>query len=702
MPPRDTPTVDVELSLHRWYADSYAIELRFKRPNSNVDIPPVRAVKVQIDFDALREHSTDIEAYGRLLTNILFSESAIRDRFIQARTVAQQQGIPLRLRLFVAPSAPELSDLRWETLRDPQTDGWLITNQNVFFSRFLSTLDWREIRMRAWNDLRALAVVASPSDLHSYRPEGRPLTPIDRDKELARAVTALEGIRVTPIGPGVRASLDNICNHLGEEHDILYLVCHGALIEREPKLWLENEDGNAEVVDGGEIVARLSELQYRPSLVVLASCQSAGKGDDAATEDEGAMAALGPRLVMEAGIPAVLAMQGNVTMRTVSEFMPALFRNLKSDGRIDRAMTLARGETRDRPDSWMPVLFMRLTSGRIWYEPGFAGRDSQFERWPTLITSIKKGQCTPIIGSGFLEPIVGSTREIARRWSETHHYPMAPQRVEDLTEVAEFMAWSQTEAWARDQLRDEVSQEILHRFGDKLPDVPNDAMTEELITVAGAWLRQQNPNEPHNVLARLPFKIYLSTNPDSLIADALREAGKQPEVDLCRWNDDLEWPPSIEERNPDYQPDKDHPLVYHLFGGFQVEQSVVLTEDNYFDYLIGIARNNNPMPSAVGKALASSALLFLGFHLDDWDFRVTLRNVMSLEGGHKRKKPDYVHVAVQIDPEEARIRDVERARRYLESRFEGASINIYWGSVDDFLKELQDQWTRQAAAARRG
>lgn len=706
MPPRETPTADLEISLHRWYAESYAIELRFKRPNSEADIPPVRAVKVQIDFDALREHSTDIEAYGRLLTNILFSESEIRDRFIQARTVAQEEGIPLRLRLFVAPSAPELSDLRWETLRDPQTDRWLITNQNIFFSRFLSTLDWRQIRLRARNDLRALAVVASPADLHKYRPNDQELTPIDRDKELARAASALEGIHVTSIGPGVKVSLDNICSHLSDEHDILYLVCHGALIEREPKLWLENEDGDAEIVDGGEIVARLSDLQYRPTLIVLVSCQSAGKGDDAATEDEGALAALGPRLVMEAGIPAVLAMQGNVTVRTMSEFMPALFRNLKSDGRIDRAMTLARGETRDRPDSWMPVLFMRLTSGRIWYEPGFAAggdrRDKQFERWPALISSIKNGECTPIIGSGFLEPIIGSTREIARRWSEAYHYPMAPHGVEDLTEVAEYLAVSQGERFARSYLREEVSQEILRRFGDKLPDVSDEASADELITAAGAWLRQHSPTEPHKMLAALPFKIYLSTNPDSLITDALREAGKRPQVDLCRWNDDLDWPPSIEEKNPDYQPDKHHPLVYHLFGGFEVQQSVVLTEDNYFDYLIGITRNTNPMPSVVGKALASSALLFLGFQLDDWDFRVTLRNIMALEGGHKRRTPDFVHVAVQIDPEEGRIRDAERARKYLQNRFEGADINIYWGSVDDFLKELHDHWLRQAAAARRG
>ena len=73
--------------------------------------------------------------------------------------------------------------------------------------------------------------------------------------------------------------------------------------------------------------------------------------------DEGVLAALGPRLA-QAGIPAVIAMQGNVTMRTVGTFMPVFFRELQVDGRIDRAVAVARGAVRDWDDWWMPVLFI--------------------------------------------------------------------------------------------------------------------------------------------------------------------------------------------------------------------------------------------------------------------------------------------------------------------------------------------------------
>src|SRR3712207_7889167 len=53
----------------------------------------------------------------------------------------------------------------------------------------------------------------------------------------------------------------------------LYLVCHGALVQGEPRLWLEDETGQVGVTAGTELVTRLAELSRRPRLVVLASCQ---------------------------------------------------------------------------------------------------------------------------------------------------------------------------------------------------------------------------------------------------------------------------------------------------------------------------------------------------------------------------------------------------------------------------------------------
>ena len=94
--------------------------------------------------------------------------------------------------------------------------------------------------------------------------------------------------------------MNNIVSKLREGYDIFQLVCHGAFIDGEPVLYLEDETGKVAVVHGAELATNLSELKQRPRLVVLASCESAGTGVEPATADQGVLATLGPRLA-EAG-----------------------------------------------------------------------------------------------------------------------------------------------------------------------------------------------------------------------------------------------------------------------------------------------------------------------------------------------------------------------------------------------------------------
>jgi hypothetical protein len=372
--------------------------------------------------------------------------------------------------------------------------------------------------------------------------------------------------------------------------------------------------------------------------------------------------------------------------------MPVFFRELARDGQIDRAVAAARGAVRARPDAWMPVLFLRLRSGRIWYVPGFAaGEGPAFERWPALLDNIYDEHCTPILGSGLLESLIGTTHELAQSWAETYHFPLAPSEREDLPQVAQYLAVNQQPSKPRREFANYVRLELLRRYGDRLPPDLAGAPLEPVLTAAGALLRRTDQSEPHKVLAGLPFRMYLSTNADNFLAEALAEAGKHPRVELCRWNEDLRWPRSVYASDPDYTPAKEAPLVYHLFGHVQLLDSLVLKEDDYFDYLIGVTSNRAAIPDDVRRALADTALLFLGFHLDDWDFRALFRSLMLSQEGRSRRTR-YTHVAAQIDPEEGRNLDPEGARRYLQGYFQEASISIYWGSVEDFVRELQTRW----------
>ena len=687
-------TVDLEIGLHHREAGSYAVELRAVQPDSETD---TRAEgPAQFDLAALRNFAIDPAAYGQALTENLFTAPKVRQVFSNTLAIAQREGIPLRLRLLIGSSAPELNSLWWETLRNPQDNTPLCTSENILFSRYLSSLDWRTVRLRSQGELRALVAIANPSTLSDNQ-----LAAVDVAGELKRAQAGLGGASSSPAPLAVlpspdasqRTTLKNILDQLrAAPVDILYLVCHGALVKDESMLWLEDDNGKIARTSGSDLVLQLKELPRQPRLIVLASCESAGNTAGSA------LAALGPRLA-EAGVPAVLAMQGKISMETVAQFMPVFFTELARDGQVDRAMSVARGAVRTRPDQWMPVLFMRLKSGKIWYTPGFGEEGKGFEKWPSIVRSLRRGQATPILGSGLLESYMGSTREIARRWADTYQFPMEPCESDDLPQVAQFLSVNQDKGFPRDELESYLRRELTERFAVNgapfsvtLPENlrgPN-APLDQVVEFIGAHRQAEDPSEPHRILAQVGLPIYITTNPDNLLATALKTASKTPEVELCPWNEYVEQADTIYEREPDYRPTSERPLVYHLFGRFNVPDSVVLTEDDYFDFLIGVTSNKDLIPSVVRRALADTALLFIGFRLDEWDFRVLFRSIMGQQGGGRRSR--YAHVAVQLDPEEGRILEPERARKYLESYFQGADISIYWGSAEDFLKELQQRW----------
>lgn len=677
---------DLEISLHRRDGSAYSLEMRFSDPTSEVDRAYSAASPVRFDAVELRQRAGDAAAYGDFLGSQLLADPASRSFLDQAVAVSQTQSQPLRIRLAIGPSAPELHSLRWETLRLPGVDSPLLTSETLRFSRYLSSADWRPASLRPESELRALVVVANPSDLARYR-----LAEVDAAAEEAAARAGLGPIQTDALTTRGQATLDNLTKRLRDGYDIVYVVAHGLLVDGEPWLFLEQADGTTDRVPGSELANRIREAQQRPRLVVLASCQSAGAGADPTPEASGALAALGPRLA-EAGVPAVIAMQGNVSIDTVNQFMPVLFEELRRDGVIDRAIAAARGHVRKRPDWWMPVLFMRLRSGRISYKPGFGDDQQGLRKWPALINNIKSGRCTPILGPGTSEWLFGSRRAIAERWAETFDFPMSASGRESLPQVAQYVAVDQDLNFMREQLVAHLRQEVMRHLSDPLPPNLENASLDELISAAGARYASQHENETYRVLAGLPLPIYITTNPGNLLGEALRAAGREPVVEICRWSEDLTTLPSIYDTEPDYRPTAQRPLVYHLFGRLDEPESVVLTEDDYFDYLIGVTSNNDLIPAAVRRALTDTALLFLGFNLDEWDFRVLFRSIMQREGRNRRGR--YAHIAAQIDPEQGQILEADGARRYLEEYFDDADISIFWGNVEDFAGELAGRWKK--------
>lgn len=664
--------------------------MRFTQPNSDADVRLGQAeqVSVQIDIDALQAEILDSAAYGKMLAASLFADANVLSGFQQARASAQTLKVPLRVRLLIGPSAPELNSIYWEALRDPQDNTPLFTGENILFSRYLSSRDLRPVKLRAKGDLRALVAIANPSNLAEFK-----LAEVKVAEEMDRAKAALGDIPITfiPADANERCTLNKISERLREGYDILYFAGHGAIIKNEPFIWLEDDAGKVARTSALELSTRIKELDEQPRFVILASCQSAGTGTG------NALQGIGPRLA-EAGVPAVIAMQGNILMDTVAKFMPVLFSELQKDGTIDRAVAVARGMAREQADYWMPALFMRLKSGRVWYVPGFGEEGGGFEKWPALIRSAQRGQATPILGPAISEAIFGAWRDVAQEWADKYHFPLSPYQRDALPQVAQYLAVNQDRNFPRDAVEDHVRTLIQQRFAAALPDnlKQGRAPVDQLVEAAGAKLREAQGNDQFETLAQLPLPIFITTTFDSLLFDALKAANKKPELVICPWNEYVDTMDSIFEKEPDYRPTAERPLVYHMFGHFRQPDSLVLTEDDYFDFLIGVTGNKDLIPPVVRRCLADSALMFLGFQLDDWSFRVVFRTIMGQQGGGRRSR--YAHLGVQIDPDESRNLDPRRARKYMESYFQNADISIYWGNSTDFIKELNQQWSQKPTA----
>ena len=385
-------------------------------------------------WNALRSLAKKPKEYGCLLYGCLFKDEPLRRYFENSLAIAQSNGKPYRLRLRIDTSEARLHMLFWEMLCHTNTGQFVTQNANLRFCRVPYKVDWSNIQLPERGELRALVAIASPAELKDTTILGTErYNPLDVAGELERAQRALgRDVHITALTsrtdqPG-EVTFDRLKAALGQGCDIFYLVCHGALLPDDPldpegpatpHLLLEQPDGRKDLRKGSELVQFIQNLEIaaRPRLVVLASCQSAGSGYAPGAPDEqpnlpGAWAAIGPALG-EAGIPAVLAMQSRILIRTVDLFMPVFFEEILKDGKLERALALARsGIAPNCPDWWVPVLYNRLTDDCL-----FTTENSQVKN--TDKPEIKTNKDTPDAFFSFCED-AHLVKHLARKLQNDH------------------------------------------------------------------------------------------------------------------------------------------------------------------------------------------------------------------------------------------------------------------------------------------
>lgn len=308
-----------------------------------------------------------------------------------------------------------------------------------------------------------------------------------------------------------------------------------------------------------------------------------------------------------------------------------------------------------------------------------------------IIDRIRKRKLAPLISnSAGNELVLGSHDEVTKAYAE---YSKCPLENFTLAQIAQYLSIAMNDPLAmkedyvnfvKNRLFDSAEQEINAGKGvgaetlavilDKFDTLSISNFAEQL-----GFPHYENPREhPLLLLASFNLPIYITTCYHDFVESALRQAGKEPQADICRWHHGLKDIPSI--LDGDYEPSPEKPLVYHLHGLDQYPDSLVLSEDEYLKFLLAarqdVGRGTDPVHKRIRQAMSDSSLLLLGYSLRDWDFRSVFWGLIE-----PRTRPLTSVVSIQLKPG-----PIEE--EYLQKYLSEYDFAVYWGNTTEYINKL--------------
>jgi CHASE2 domain-containing sensor protein len=347
---------DFELQVQEKAGSTYLVDV-IKSPAGEeavgeftLDLKKLMAMvrKFQETFNPPREK---VRNFGKTLFNAIFQEKTKR-RYDESLGKIKRSGDRLRIKLRIEP--PELSLLPWEFLYDPERRSHLVLSKELSIVRYL--LIPQEIEpLEVAPPLKILILISAPSDC----------TPLQVKNELIKITKALKKLkrrRQIKLDILDKVTVEEFRARIHNYH-VIHYIGHGGFVERGNEeigcLFFENEAGTSELVDAEQLGLLLGNSPVR--LVVLNACETAK------TSTYDAFLGVAPTLV-NAGIPAVIAMQYPIADTSAVIFSEEFYRSLSINYQVDAAMTDAKIAMAarigvNRTDWSIPVLFMRSPDG---------------------------------------------------------------------------------------------------------------------------------------------------------------------------------------------------------------------------------------------------------------------------------------------------------------------------------------------------
>lgn len=301
----------------------------------------------------------------------------------------------------------------------------------------------------------------------------------------------------------------------------------------------------------------------------------------------------------------------------------------------------------------------------------------------------------------FYDELPTINQQLTKMWAESSGYPMSDSH--NLARVAQYRQVELDESV-------KAKREYLHFLNDRL--LRNNQNRQGYEDTVSKYLgRAQMLNfsnivreldlptfpdgkeDPLRLLARLPLPIYITTSYFSFIEEALRKEEKDPVTQVLSWTSENPGIKAEHMLNRDYEPTPLKPAVYHLFGLENYAATLVLSEDDYMDFLMKSAAAigaSELIPSPLRRTLASSRLLLLGYSLPEWEFRALFRFILEL----RQPKSAPLSIAIQLQPSLKKKAFEDKSLFYLEKYFKEYRFMVRWIETEQFIYELSDAWER--------
>jgi hypothetical protein len=360
--PRTAPTYGVAVSSPQGSCES-TLELPFKLEElAGIVFGVAQTVRdmAPVDLSALMggagtaapappksDPTATARAFGEKLFDALFQDKV---RTVLERTTSKHVGVRIRLSMDLhGQGMTEVASLPWELMRARDQNPLAVSNQTLLV-RSPDVVQPTEPQPFE-PPLRILLVVSNPKG-------SAPLNLADEQARLAKIWGPLPDVRVDSCAPVVSELLNTL---RASDYHVIHYMGHGQFDPATGRggLLMAKEDGSPDLVSGEDLAVYLGDELKLLRLVFLNACKTAASSTRQGVDPFAGIATS----LIQAGVPAVVAMQFPISDKAAVTFSETFYQGIAKGEPVDVAMAEGRKKLWSLDEWATPVLFLRSRDG---------------------------------------------------------------------------------------------------------------------------------------------------------------------------------------------------------------------------------------------------------------------------------------------------------------------------------------------------